>query len=316
MKSFAVDLDSLLTVAAAVLDANGVLLEANAGFVRLLPGDCTQPIGARVGRFFVRPAFSALIAAAIQEGDCAYRGAMTIGDQAGETRTLRGQVWRTGNGIRVLAEYDIADLERLNDAMLELNRESAISRDTLARTNVALKQREAQIVEASLTDALTGVGNRRRLEQALAVEIGRVRRMGGTLSAIMADVDHFKRINDEHGHGAGDKVLARVAALLKSQTRATDTVARFGGEEFIVLMPHTGIAQAAAKAEQFRGALAAEVIAPMTAPVTSSFGVAELECDEDGESLLRRADAALYRAKQGGRNRVVAAGEPSNRAAN
>ena len=314
MKSFAVDLDSLLTVAAAVLDANGVLLEANAGFVRLLPGDCTQPIGGRVGRFFIRPAFPALIAADAREGDCAYRGAMTIGDEAGATRTLRGQVWRTPNGIRVLAEYDIADLERLNEAMLELNRESAISRDTLARTNVVLKQREAQIVEASLTDALTGVGNRRRLEQALAVEIGRVRRMGGTLSAIMADVDHFKRINDAHGHGAGDKVLVRVAALLKSQTRATDIVARFGGEEFIVLMPHTGLAQAAAKAEHLRIALAAEVIAPLARPVTSSFGVAELECDEDGESLLRRADAALYRAKEGGRNRVVAAGEPSNRA--
>lgn len=307
MKSFPLDLDALVTVAAAVLAANGELLEANAGFLRLLPPDGAPPIGAQAARFFIQPTFAALTAAASSGSSESYSGLMTIGDYAGKTRSLRGRVWRTATGIRVLAEYDIAELEKLNDAMLDLNRESSVAQHTLARANVTLKQREVQIVEASLTDALTGVGNRRRLDQALATEISRVRRTGGTLSAIMADIDHFKRVNDDYGHGAGDKVLARLGATFRTQTRPTDIVARFGGEEFVVLMPHTGLAQAASKAEQLRNAVAAECIEPLPRPVTSSFGVAELSRGEDGDSFLARADAALYRAKEGGRNRVATA---------
>ncbi len=230
------------------------------------------------------------------------------------TRTLRGRVWRTDRGVMVLAEFDIAELERINDAMLSLNRDSSVAQYSLSQANIMLKesnatmaQREGQFVADSLTDALTGVGNRRKLDQALAAEVGRARRGEGPLSAIMADVDHFKRVNDEYGHGAGDKVLAQFGAMLKSQTRTTDVVARFGGEEFVVLLPHTGLSLAVAKAEQFRQALALQTIEPLTTVVTSSFGVAELLSGENSESLLSRVDAALYRAKEGGRNCVVAA---------
>jgi len=175
---------------------------------------------------------------------------------------------------------------------------------------VALKHREVQILETSLTDVLTGVGNRRKLEQPLATEISRVQRGGGTLSAIMADVDHFKSVNDRHGHGAGDKVLAHLALLLRSQTRPTDIVARYGGEEFMVLMPDTSLPQAVLKAGQFRSALEASLIEPLTSAVTCSFGVAELALEESAASLLARVDAALYQAKERGRNQVVAA-EPA-----
>ena len=305
MKSFSVDLNALLSVAAAVLGIDGELLDANAGFLRLLPEGSAQPGGHRVARFFIQPDFAALVAAADRGGEEGYRGLLTIGDYSGKTRTLCGRVWRTETGIRLLAEYDIVDLERLNDAVLELNRKSTVAQDALTRANVAMKRHEVEIVEESLTDKLTGVGNRRKFELALAAEISRVHRHGGTLSAIMADVDHFKRVNDDYGHGAGDKVLARLGELLRSQTRVTDIVARFGGEEFFVLLPHTGLAQAAAKAEQLRIALAAEIIDPLPRPVTSSFGVAELSAGEDGESFLRRVDKALYQAKEAGRNRVV-----------
>ena len=308
MNLFPVDLNALLTVAAAVLDDEGVLLEANAGFLRLLPEDCASPVGAMATRFFIQPAFSVLLAASENASTESYLGLMTIGDYLGRTRTLNGRVWRTAFGVRVLAEYDIAELEKLYELTLDLNRQASDAQSTLARANVALKQREAQSAAASLTDALTGLGNRRRLDQALAIEISRAARTGGTLSAIMADVDHFKRVNDVYGHGAGDKVLARVGAILKSKTRATDIVARFGGEEFVVLMPLSGLGQAAAKAEQLRCALAAEHIEPLAVPVTSSFGVAELIPGEDGEAFLHRVDAALYSAKEGGRNRVAAAG--------
>jgi diguanylate cyclase (GGDEF)-like protein len=184
----------------------------------------------------------------------------------------------------------------------ESRRENAV----LSRANVALKARESILVVESLTDALTGVGNRRMLERAVAAEINRVERHGGALSALMMDIDHFKRVNDEYGHAAGDRVLARFAALLRAQTRPTDIVTRFGGEEFVVLMPHTPLVPAAAKAEQIRAAIAAERIEPLATPLTSSFGLAELAQGEDAASFLGRSDAALYKAKDGGRNRVVA----------
>ena len=307
MKSFPVDLEALQTVVAAVLDNDGVLLEANAGFLRLFPPEFAQLIGTRVARFFIQPSFAVLGATMSNDGNDSYHGLLTIGAYGASSRTLRGRVWRTSKGLRVLAEYDIAELERLSDAMLALNRESAAAQHTLTQSNVSLMQRQGRLVEESLTDALTGVGNRRKLEQSLVIEVSRVRRGSGSLSAIMADIDHFKRVNDMHGHSTGDKVLARFGALLKAQTRPTDIVARFGGEEFLVLMPDTSQAQAMLKAEKLRAALAAQIIEPLTEPVTSSFGVAELSPDEDGQSLLGRVDAALYEAKATGRNRVVAA---------
>ena len=307
MKSFAAELQPLLTVVAAVLDRNGVLLEANAGLLRLLPASVASPIGTRIARFFIQPNFAALMAAVGDEDAGCYRGLMTIGDYAGITRTLRGRAWRTDTGLRILAEYDIAELETLADAVLNLNQESVVSQRDLIQANSALARSQSRILEDSLTDALTGVGNRRRFEQALEAEINRARRGEGPLSVVMADVDHFKRVNDDHGHGVGDKVLADLGELLKLQTRSTDVVSRFGGEEFIVLLPHTGLAQATQKAEKFRTALEARVMEALGRPVTASFGVAELADGEDRETFLARIDAALYRAKSEGRNRVVAA---------
>jgi len=291
----------LLAVATARLSPAGKLLEANAGFLRLLEGG--SGAGDLVARFFVQPAFAA-IAAAAPDGGLAYRGLMTIGAIEGRTRTLRGQVWREAGELHLLAEFDIEELGRINDQVLALNRELTEAQRALAQAHLLLKQREAQIAEVALTDPLTGAGNRRRLEQALAAEIARARRTGGPLCAVMADLDRFKAVNDRHGHAAGDEVLVRFAQILRAQTRATDVVARYGGEEFVVLLPHAGIEQAAVFAERVRRALAAETVAPLPAPVTASFGIAQLREGETGDALLDRADAALYRAKENGRNRV------------
>ena len=307
MKSFRVDLSRLLTVAAAVLDEDAVLLDANAGFLRLLP-DSPSPIGARTGRFFLQPSFSELLrlARATPEG---YEGRLTIGDPAGRPRALRGRVWQSAPAIRLLAESDIVDLEVSIDSLLDLNRSSLTAERSLAGANVELKRNELRIVEESMTDPLTGLGNRRKLDESLAAEISRARRNGGVLSGFIADIDHFKKVNDEHGHAEGDRVLARVGAGLKAAIRVTDTAARFGGEEFVVLMPHVGIAQALVKAERFR-AFFADNGADPDVPLTLSFGVGELSPGEDRESFFRRLDAALYRAKAEGRNRVVAARLP------
>lgn len=296
----------LVSVAVARMDASGVLLESNAGF-RRLTGEATPPsLMDSVARYFIQPTFADLAARPDGKNGEVYRGLMTIGDYVGRTRTLRGRMWRDAGTLWLVAEYDVEEIERITDQVLALNDELTISQRALAKANMVLKQREAQIVEASLTDALTGIGNRRRLEQALTAELARVRRTGGTLCALMADLDRFKRVNDRHGHAAGDRVLERFSALLRAQTRPTDIVARYGGEEFAVLLPHTALEQAVALAERVRCSIAAERIEPLAEPITASIGAAQLRDGEDGDALLDRADAALYEAKRGGRNRVVA----------
>jgi len=176
--------------------------------------------------------------------------------------------------------------------------------DTLLQRS-RLEKRRAEYL--SKHDALTGLGNRRKLEEIFSVEINRLRRHGGSLCLCIADIDHFKKINDGHGHAIGDEVLAQFGELLCLQMRPTDTAARIGGEEFVVLMPHTKIREALATAERLRTAMIERKFGPLKESITVSVGVAELQNGEDGEALLRRADRALYRAKRAGRNQVVAA---------
>ena len=305
IKALIADTAGLISIAAARLDAAGVLLEANAGFLRLLGDSGSTAIGTNVGRFFIQPGYAELFAATLDGRTGRYHGLMTIGEAAGTPRTLRGRAWQADGEVHLLAEFNIEELETLNERMIELNNELAISQRALAQANLALKRREAKILETSLTDSLTGTGNRRKLDQALAAEIGRVRRNGGKLSALMADLDHFKAVNDRYGHSAGDKVLTRFAEILRAQTRPTDTVARYGGEEFVLLLAHTGLDCAAALGERIRLLVAGETIEPLAGPITASFGAAELRADDSADSLIDRADEALYRAKTEGRNRVV-----------
>jgi two-component system, cell cycle response regulator len=303
---YAPELGPLLSVAAATLNDDGTLIAANAGFLKLLNSHEPPAVGACVAPFFIGPDFASLVGAHGGADGEVHRGLLTIGDAMGATRTLRARVWRVGGQVRVLAEYDVEELERLSGALFDLNREYADAQLELAQTNLRIRQREAEIVALSLSDPLTGVGNRRALEKALALETRRAERTGESLCAVMADLDHFKRINDTFGHDAGDKVLAAFGDLLRRQTRGTDVVARFGGEEFVVLMPHTDLVHATDTAERIREALASSRFEPLPDPVTVSIGVAELAANEPGEALLRRADRALYEAKQSGRDRVVA----------
>jgi len=303
---FAPELEPLLAVAVAALDENGALIEANAGFLKLVIMEGPQAVGVRVARFFVQPDFATFVRALGGADGEIYRGLLTMGDYMGRIRSLRGHVWRVNGRLRVLAEYDIEDLERLHDAVLELNHDYASAQLELAQSNLKLQQREALIVATSLIDPLTGVGNRRKLEQAIPLEISRATHTGGKLCAVMVDLDHFKRVNDVYGHVVGDKVLTAFGDVLRRHTRAIDIVARFGGEEFVVLMPHTELEQGIAAADRIRTAFVACHVEPLSDPVTASFGVAELAAGEQREALLRRADKALYEAKRSGRNRVVA----------
>ena len=168
-----------------------------------------------------------------------------------------------------------------------------------------------RIVERqALVDGLTGLANRRRSEAALDEEIVRALRLGSEMTFVLLDIDHFKRVNDTHGHPAGDAVLKDVAVVLGESVREIDTAGRWGGEEFALVLPGTDLAGGVQLAERIRIAIERRTISSDGGEgitVTASFGVANLGQAGDRERLLADADAALYRAKRAGRNRVEGA---------
>jgi diguanylate cyclase (GGDEF)-like protein len=164
---------------------------------------------------------------------------------------------------------------------------------------------------AAMFDGLTGIHNRRWLDETLHRLVGRHRSGAGSLSVSLIDVDHFKRFNDRYGHSAGDHVLTTVASTIAANLRPTDLVARFGGEEFVILFPDTSAAEASRAAERVRIAVAAKDAAmpdgTVLPHVTISMGVAELAPSMTVPELLKTVDHAMYRAKKSGRDRVVVA---------
>lgn len=170
-----------------------------------------------------------------------------------------------------------------------------------------LEQLALKFELSSRTDELTGLPNRRGFLDAAQVELARARRSGRPLAIVMADLDHFKHVNDRFGHAGGDAVLRSVAAVLRSSIRSEDLVARWGGEEFILLLPETDRAGAWQAAEKVRLAVAAREIPVDATPVrvTASFGVAAHAPDRTLDSTIADADRALYRAKEEGRDRVL-----------
>ena len=168
-----------------------------------------------------------------------------------------------------------------------------------------------RIKRLGLVDPLTGLNNRRYFDARLSEEIGQARRTGRPLACLFLDIDHFKQVNDTHGHGVGDRVLQIVATTLKSQMRLNDVLARLGGEEFAVLLADTDQATALDIAERIRLAVAHGSRDALPFPVTISIGCSTLADEETstpdiaGARLLDEADRALYQAKQTGRNRVA-----------
>jgi diguanylate cyclase (GGDEF)-like protein len=189
----------------------------------------------------------------------------------------------------------------------QLRRQQAELEARVAERTRELREANEELARLVTVDALSGVGNRRLFDDALAREVARVQRYGGTLSLVFADIDHFKRINDRHGHAAGDEVIRSVAATLQRCARETDLVVRYGGEEFGILLPGTPAAAAARYAERARRAVAGQPHPAIGERVTVSCGVAELRPGTDPAGLVAEADAALYRAKHAGRDQVVLA---------
>ncbi|MHC4983735.1 MAG: GGDEF domain-containing protein [Planctomycetota bacterium] len=173
-----------------------------------------------------------------------------------------------------------------------------------------LRQHLEEVQREAMTDALTGIANRKYFDATLRAGAKNAMETGDDLCLLMIDIDHFKRFNDTYGHLIGDEVLRVVARLLTENVKGRDTPARYGGEEFTVILPHTGLSNAATVAEQIRNALASRKVHDKRTDqsygtLTVSIGVAKFQPGEPLDTLIQRADQALYRAKNQGRNRVV-----------
>ena len=178
--------------------------------------------------------------------------------------------------------------------------------ETRLKAEEALQAANTELQHLATTDRLTGVWNRTHLEAILVVELARAERDHQPLSLLIIAVDHFKSINDTFGHLAGDAVLIELTRRIRAQVRLVDVLARWGGEEFVLLLPQCGAAQGLMLAEKLL-ALVADQPFPAVGRVTASFGLAQFQPAESFDSRLQRADGALYAAKQGGRNRICEA---------
>ena len=210
---------------------------------------------------------------------------------------------RTVDGRTLLVDSSIDPLRRADG---ELSGYVEVFEDITER-----KQREQELYERATRDALTGVANRGHFMALAAQEIERARRFAEPLSVLLIDVDHFKKINDEHGHDTGDRALVTLARFCQQNTRRIDTVGRLGGEEFAILMPRADKEPALEAAQRLRLKLAEQRInlgvGGRQLGMTVSGGVAAIRSTvRDAQQLLRNADAALYQAKRGGRNAVHA----------
>jgi diguanylate cyclase (GGDEF)-like protein len=215
------------------------------------------------------------------------------------------QFYRTSIAANWEKEWMSRELGKLTTSLMDRNRE--------------LQKMREQLTDLANVDELTGLGNRRLVNRVLNDEVSRAVRTGTDLSVILLDVDCFKRFNDSYGHPAGDRVLARLGALIQEVVaRAGEVAARYGGEEFILILPGTDAAAAAQTAARLRDLILAEAIphreSSVADCVTISQGVITMEGGAvmDAEALVSAADAALYRAKDAGRNTVVAARERSS----
>ncbi|WP_375745100.1 diguanylate cyclase [Corallococcus interemptor] len=243
------------------------------------------------------------------------------GDGLAVLETLQGDVrTETVPVIFLTGDADEATLERcLEMGAVDFIHKPASSRELLARIDRAVRQSEQQrkLQVLAQTDALTGLANFRALSVRLEDEFKRAQRYGYALSVVVIDLDHLKAINDGMGHDVGNRAILALATLMQGNLRESDFAARFGGDEFVVLLPHQTSLEAAVFAERLRSELRGVNVQrgdgrPAPFGLSISVGVADHTADsprESTEALLKAADAALYEAKREGRDRVVVYGQ-------
>lgn len=279
-----------------VLDSEDRLIDANPAARRYLG----VPAGPRgTGARLLSVATNPVFARRLLEIGANQPSQLSLDDDGGvRTFDIRASILspsRTRQPVRLYVVRDITATKRTEAAL----------REQLAQ-NEALQE---QLRQQAVRDPLTGLFNRRFLEETLERELARIKRDKGRLSVAMIDIDHFKQVNDTYGHGAGDAVLQALGETLRAHTRGGDVACRFGGEEFVLVMPDAPLASAVERTDTVRQTFAASPVqyGGQSITVTFSAGVAGFpEHGDDARGLLRSADRALYEAKGSGRNRVTA----------
>lgn len=197
------------------------------------------------------------------------------------------------------------EIEYQRNLLKSKNDELKTLKEKAEQLNKVLQEEKKTLEQISITDYLTEINNRRFININLETEIKKALRYGNNLSIIMMDIDNFKSINDMYGHHVGDQVLKTISKTIKSNLREVDLVGRYGGEEFLIILPNTGLEAAYNIADRIRNKIAKIKFDNYDIKVTISGGVAQLK-DDKGTDLLKKADALLYKAKEKGRNRIEA----------
>jgi diguanylate cyclase (GGDEF)-like protein/PAS domain S-box-containing protein len=282
-------LDSLFD-AVFTVDSHGTITYWNESCSRLTGYTTAEMVGQN---------YSSTPLAYAEEHEDSQSGGIQIVMETGMPGTWKGYL-RRKNGQRIPIESHVSPL-RNNQG--EAVGAVEIFRDISA--HVSLEQAHQQVLQMSRKDLLTGLYNRAAISELLKAEIERSRRYRQPLSAIMIDIDHFKRINDRYGHDAGDKVLAKIGAILAHNLRKPDVVGRWGGEEFLIVTPGSDSQAAATLAERLRGFIKAIPEDDTPERITATFGIAQHQAHQNHDQLLYVADQALYRGKDSGRDRVT-----------
>ncbi|MFO7840390.1 MAG: GGDEF domain-containing protein [Desulfosalsimonadaceae bacterium] len=285
-----------------ILDAGGTIERMNAFAGQVMGDHC---IGERFQSVIIDYHQSFSLEAACKSPESAYL--LNIETQAGPTQSYHFHFFKSDAAVFVFAHLDVEEIESLSNELVAANQELNNLTRKLNKKNRELRDANATIVELTRTDPLTKLANRRHFETRIRELVSVARRKSQPLSLIMTDIDHFKAVNDNYGHDAGDRVISGYSDLMMQGVRLEDLVARFGGEEFILLLPASRIDQAWEVAERLRTELSAADLIGNGVFVTASFGVSALKAGESIEDFIKRADKALYQAKQQGRNQTVKA---------
>jgi diguanylate cyclase (GGDEF)-like protein len=294
-------------VFALVLASDGTICLRNRASHRIFPTDPAKNSGSCIWDYVVCSEGrlrERLSDATDQLDDCVL---LNLADGQKNSITLDVGMIRFGEAILLLGTHERRHDSNFQTEIVALTNDLSVTMREIAQKNRELEKANEIIERLARTDSLTGLANRRTLDEVLGTEIARAARLGKGLSLVIADLDHFKSINDEFGHITGDHVLAGAAAVLGSQLRPYDLAARYGGEEFVLLLPGTSTEDAVALAERVRQEIAKITVASCPKQITISLGVASWRTGEASEQFVARADGALYNAKMNGRNRVEAA---------
>lgn len=297
-------LDPLRAVAVAMFDSNGDLIEANEGFRFTLSPEAGHNVAQRI----FEPSFATLVNMLPDEMGLVYTGLVTLHTGHGITRAFAGTVYRRNQLFLLAAELDISAFESLSSDNERLNQELDETRKQLSRRNHTLQKLQEEIETLKRNDGLTGLANLKLLDARVSEEIQRWERYRRPLALVLLDLDEFGKINDEFGREVGDELLQHVATILNGATRTLDVVARYGGQEFAVLLPETNEMGAMIVAERLRMDLEGMLILPLLRPLTASFGVALLQPDEKRDAYYARAGRAVKYAKAQGKNCIAMAG--------